>query len=145
MDLTCTAEAANTEFWVPPRDEECDPSLDNGVPCSCMFIYEMIFASTELILFFGALLILFYKSIKRKKKIVLRTGLLIVFFSLAFVIRFSYVVWAYSGPNNCRSMITGISFWAFAPQAIFFLIFIWAIFKLLVIWRVMVSNTPDEA
>lgn len=70
---------------------------------------------------------------------------MIVFFSLAFIIRMSYAIWAYSGPHHCRSMLIGTSFWAFLPQAIFFLIFIWAIFKLLVVWRVMVAADEQDA
>ena len=37
------------------------------------------------------------------------------------------------------------SYYAFAPPFIFFLIFIWVIFKLLVVWRVMESQTVAQS
>lgn len=62
-------------------------------------------------------------------------------FLTAFLVHYVFVVFSYRGNNNCRKIVAATSYICFLPQAIFFLIFIWAIFKLLVIWRMMVSST----
>ena len=66
-------------------------------------------------------------------------------FFLAFLLHYSYLWYGFAGPSHCRTMNVSTSFVFFTPQAIFFLIFIWTIFKLLVIWRGMVANSDKDA
>ena len=43
--------------------------------------------------------------------------------------------------SHCTEITARISFISFIPQAIFFFVFIWVIFKLLKIWRMMNADT----
>jgi len=119
----------------------CDPNVDNGVPCVCTFEYSMVVSSIEIVVFMVAVAAFLLTRLKKKIKIDFRSIALCTLLSLAFLMHYSFVLYVFVGPMGCRKIKEITSYICFAPQAIFFLIFIWAIFKLLVIWRVMISQT----
>ena len=121
--------------------DECDPKLNNGVPCVCIFEYSIIVTAIEFMTFLGCLTAFFIANCKKKQKVDLKSAILILLFIGAFMLRIVYLSYSYAGPNKCRKIQRATSYICFLPQAIFFLIFIWVIFKLLVIWRVMVSHS----
>jgi len=138
--------ASGLRLWRDdPDDLLCNVSLDNGVPCVCIFDYQLIFACVELAIFGLALALFLFKSCRKQKKIDLKQSFLVFTLVLTFSLRFGFLLYVYSSPTQCRRMYFQTSYLVFAPQCIFFLIFIWAIFKLLVVWRGMVANTPTEA
>ena len=120
---------------------QCDPNTDNGLPCVCIKTYQVVLANIEAGCYLACLVSFFIATWKRKKRIDMRTAVLIFFVCTAFSLHLVFEFWVYFGPNGCRKIAPGTSFFCFAPQGIFFMVFIWVIFKLLVIWRVMVSNT----
>ena len=81
---------------------------------------------------------------RRKKSIDTLTITLIILFILAFSLHVAFISYVYSGPLKCREIDPGTSFFVFAPSGILFIVFIWVIFKLLVVWRVMISNTQNQ-
>jgi len=117
----------------------CDPEFANNVPCTCMYDYNIATTTSECLAYIVCLTIFLMANRKKKQKIDLKTGILIGLFVLAFSFHMSFVIYAYTGFNQCRKINSMTSYFAFAPQMIFFLIFIWVIFKLLVVWRVMES------
>ena len=102
-------------------------------------------ATIELVIFFIGFVLFFYQSWKKNKQVDKKSCFLTVMFFLAFCLHYSYLCYAYAGPEHCRAMHVATSFVFFTPQAIFFLIFIWTIFKLLVIWRGMVAQSDKDA
>ena len=122
-------------------EEECDPNTNNGVPCVCIFEYSIIISAIEFIIFLGCLIAFFVGTCKKGQKVDLKSGILISLFISAFIVRISYLSYYFAGPNKCRKIQRLTSYICFLPQAIFFLIFIWVIFKLLVIWRIMISHS----
>ena len=60
------------------------------------------------------------------------------------MLRIGYLSYYFAGPNKCRKIERPTSYICFLPQAIFFLIFIWVIFKFLVIWRIMISHSLTQ-
>ena len=114
------------------------------MPCVCIFNYTIILSSIEFFTFIISVAIFYFLSLKKKKKIDTVTKTLIILFLTAFLFHYGFVIYAYTGPSGCRKIYSGTSYICFIPQAIFFLIFIWVIFKLLVVWRVMVANTKSQ-
>ena len=98
-----------------------------------------------MVIFFIAFVLFFYYSWKKRKQVDKKSCFLAVMFFLAFCLHYSYLCYAYAGPEHCRAMHVSTSFVFFTPQAIFFLIFIWTIFKLLIIWRGMVAQSDKDA
>ena len=119
--------------------EICDPNFDNNVPCVCIFYYNLYTTSSECLAYLTCMVIFFIASRKKNKKIDQRTIILLALNVLAFSLHMSYVIYAYTGESNCRKIESWTSYYAFMPPFIFFLIFIWIIFKALVVWRVMES------
>lgn len=118
--------------------------MDNGVPCVCIYTYMVAFASTEVVMFLSCLVILFIANVRKKQRIDKKAWLLFSLFSLAFFGHYSFVLYSYAGETHCRKIVPITSYICFLPQAIYFQIFIWVIFKLLVVWRVMVANSHDQ-
>lgn len=124
--------------------EECDPKLNNGVPCVCIYRYSIIVTAIEFMTFIGCLVTFLIASFKKRQKLDFKSCILISLFLCAFTVRIVYLGYSYAGPNKCRKIQRATSYVCFIPQAIFFLIFIWVIFKLLIIWRLMVSQSQSQ-
>jgi len=124
-------------------DLECDPKNNTGVPCLCIFPYTIVLSTLETISFILAVAAFVYTRRRKKIKIDKRSVVLCILFLTAFLMHYIVLLYTYAGPYNCRKIRPITSYIVFAPQAIFFLIFIWAIFKLLVIWRVMITQTKS--
>mmetsp|Transcript_11890 Transcript_11890/g.15142 ORF Transcript_11890/g.15142 Transcript_11890/m.15142 type:complete len:146 (+) Transcript_11890:30-467(+) len=122
-------------------DDQCKPNQNNWIPCVCVPSYMIVIASIEMCIFLTTFCLFFYQSHKKQKKIDPKTFFLVLMFFIAFVMHYSYLWYAFMGPSHCRTMHVTTSFVFFFPQAIFFLIFIWTIFKLLLVWRGMASNS----
>ena len=60
---------------------------------------------------------------------------------IAFLLHAYNISNIFEYPNHCKRMSEAESMMSFVPQAIFFMIFIWIIFKLLFVWRsLLVDN-----
>lgn len=124
-------------------DEVCLAKIDNNVPCVCASDASLVFSSIEFGAFFACILIFFLVQLRKKLKVDCRQVFVVSLFAIAFLFHYGFVLYTFLGPNNCRKIRRMTSYICFLPQAIFFIVFIWVIFKLLVIWRLMVSNTQD--
>lgn len=108
-------------------------------------MYMIMLASLEIVIFIICFILFIYGTCKKGKRVDAKTCFLLVMFSIAYAVHYVFLIYAFSGPEGCRAMHPSTSFIFFLPQAIFFLIFIWAIFKLLMVWRGMVANSEEEA
>lgn len=113
------------------------------MPCVCVLNYQIYLASAEVVCFIACLVAFIVATCKRGKRIDLVTSFLIFLFLLAFTLHIWFIFYVHSGKVGCQRIQPMTSYFCFAPTGIFFLVFIWVIFKLLVIWRVMVSNTHN--
>ena len=126
-------------------DETCRPDVNNWIPCVCIPSYMIVMASLEIFIFLVCFIMFIGGIYKKGKQVDFKTVFLLVLFWLAFITHYVFLIHAYSGPDQCRAMHVATSFIFFLPQAIFFLVFIWAIFKLLLVWRGMEASSDEEA
>ena len=137
--------------WWPTRGHNdsisCDPHLNNNVPCFCVSDLAVIMSGSQLFIFMVAIVVFLCYNCKNKdsgKRAELQSCVIVFALLLGFITRFVYVIYTFTGTQNCNYITGSTSYIAFSPQAIFFLVFIWLIFKLLVVWRVMLKGTDVE-
>ena len=94
---------------------ECDPTLDNGVPCVCIYSYSIVVSTVEFLVFTGCVVYFFVASRKIKKKVEGTTYVLIALFMTAFLLHYVFLIYSYSGPMGCRKIYPGTSYVCFAP------------------------------
>lgn len=141
MDLASIIFANSTDAG---DDAECIAKLDNNVACFCVTDMNIVFASIEFVAFTICIASFFLVRHQKNQKIDCKQIVLCLLFALAFIVHYGFVLFTFMGPNNCRKIRRITSYICFTPQAIFFIVFIWVIFKLLVIWRLMVSETKVQ-
>lgn len=66
------------------------------------------------------------------------------FFFTGYLIHFLQNLLIYTKPGHCTEITASVSFISFIPQAIFFFVFIWVIFKLLTVWKIMQTERESE-
>ena len=121
---------------------DCDPYKNNNIPCYCVSEFSLIMSGIYLVLFLSAILIFMCYNCRGKgssQYMENQQCLIVLSLLIGFSIRFGYVIYTFQGEIECNNITVSTSYIAFSPQAIFFLVFIWLIFKLLVIWRVMLA------
>jgi hypothetical protein len=69
-----------------------------------------------------------------------------ILFFTGYLIHFVQSLLIYINPigDHCTAITPRISFISFLPQAIFFFVFIWVIFKLLTVWQVMQGDSIED-
>lgn len=105
----------------------------------------LVMASLELASFLVSFVVFIVQSKKKGKQLDFKTYSLLIMFLLAYMLRNVFLWYSWMGPVNCRALHSITSFIFFLPTAIFFIIFIWTIFKLLLVWRGMVAATEEDA
>ena len=102
------------------------------VPCYCVHGWCLILEAVEVFIF---ILCLILTAAVRKLD---KTTVTVAFFIMvAYLINLLQDLFVYLEPFNCAVVSPQLSFTEFVPQAIFFTLFAWVIFKLLLIWRVL--------
>ena len=127
--------------------KDCDPYKNNNIPCYCVSEFSLIMSGVYLTFFLSSILIFMCYNCRGKQEsehIENQQCLIVLAFLIGFSIRFGYVIYTYRGDISCNNITASTSYIAFTPQAIFFLVFIWLIFKLLVIWRVMLAQNESQ-
>jgi len=75
-----------------------------------------------------------------------RTTIIVaIIIMVAYVINLLQDLLVFMKPFSCAMVTPQLSFTEFVPQAIFFTLFAWVIFKLLLIWRVLKAETEEGA
>lgn len=47
-------------------------------------------------------------------------------------------------PNSCKVITAGVDFLTFCDQSVFFIVFIWVIFKMIEIWKMMIHEDEED-
>ena len=105
----------------------------------------LVISSMEITYFFTCLVVFIVAICKRKKRVDLKTYVMLFSLITAFITHGGFLWHSWKGPEACREMHWYTSFIFFLPQAIFFLIFIWTIFKLLLVFRGMTATSEEES
>ncbi len=109
------------------------------MPCTCTTIIGLSFAISEASLFALVCMIFIIKNCRVKMP---KSNYVVSISSLiAFMLHAYSIVNIYQYPNHCKRMSEVESIVSFVPQAIFFMVFIWIIFKLLFVWRSLLVDS----
>jgi len=104
-------------------------------------MYGLSAAIGELALYIFVFLLFIYLNRRVKQQ---NSVYIVSFISLtAFLVHAWNISDIYSHNLHCKKTSKGESFVGYIPQAMFFMIFIWVIFKLLYIWRCMLVEGED--
>lgn len=117
-------------------------NADPNVPCFCVKTWCLVLAGVEILIFTVCLAIFLCCGKSLDKQSITIS----IFFFIGYLIHFVQSLLIYIKPDgsHCTAITARISFISFLPQAIFFFVFIWVIFKLLTVWQVMQKDSSDE-
>lgn len=117
-------------------------NADPNVPCFCVKTWCLVLAGVEILIFTVCLAIFLCCGKSLDKQSITIS----IFFFIGYLIHFVQSLLIYIKPDgsHCTAITARISFISFLPQAIFFFVFIWVIFKLLVVWQVMHADSPED-
>jgi hypothetical protein len=111
------------------------------VPCICISIEGVTLAALELSVYFLTLVWFLISSNQQQDWF---TYLVTVSILLGFACHLGESLSIHLQTSHCKELAVGVDVIMTIDQVIFFLIFIWIIFKLLAIWRVMRTDDVFE-
>jgi hypothetical protein len=116
---------------------DCDFTLN--MPCTCTSVMGMSIAVSEVSLYF--LVCCIFMAYNRRVKLPCSIFVVTLASLTAFGLRAYNVIIVFQHANHCKRMTMYEDIVSVLPQAIFFLIFAWIIFKLLFVWRSLLVDS----
>ena len=120
----------------------CD-SDQSSAPCECESFTGWSLSLIELLIY--TVIMLVWLSMNRKSRQIWQVYVLTVIIWLAFATHSYSTTTVYLSANHCKPVKKLESFILYMPQALFFSIFVWVIFKLLFIWRCLELDDNQRA
>jgi len=99
-------------------------------------------SACELTIYTTALAVFFFKN--RKNKMQCMTFVITFLTLFGFSIHFGQNLANYLTPTRCRVISPVNDLLSFGDQSLFFMVFIWVIFKMLGIWEMMINEREED-